>query len=179
MFEHCSIQRKIFKRKFVIIAALHFSFFYPGARNRILIRAFQHVRTDRPDIIDITAGKVNVPFSEQIMQLRCPDMHTHDPLVMLFPHHHFFCILQPCDRFASAKCNPVVIRQGCGKIIHSIRVTVYERICTLQDPWLIVFQFLILAHRSSSITLTCFKILYISLNSICKTMRFFNHFLFF
>ena len=102
IFKYSCIQRKSLKRKFVFISASHFALFCPGSCKWICICAFQHIWANCPDIIFISACKIDIPFSIQIMKFRCPDMFTHNSFFVLFPDRHFFCAFQSRQSFTSS-----------------------------------------------------------------------------
>ena len=142
VFKYSRIQRKGFERKFIFIRTSHFAFLCPGSCQRVCICTFQYIRTDRPDVILVSTCEVDVPFSVQIVKLRCPDMFAHDSFFMFLPDCHFFCIFQSCKRLTSSQYDPVVSRYRCGEIIVSVCVAVNIRVCSLQNPRLIVLKFL-------------------------------------
>ena len=61
---------------------------------RVISLAFQHIRADRPDVVLIAAGIVEIPFSKEIMQFRRPDMDALRSALVLVPHLMFFGIRQ-------------------------------------------------------------------------------------
>ena len=168
VFKYCCIQRESFKRKFICIRMSHLTFLRPDSCKRICICTFQHIWADCPDIIFISACKIDVPFSVQIMKLRSPDMFAHDSFFVFLPDCHFFRILQSCQSFASSQHNPVIGRYGCCKIIVSICVAVNIWICSLQNPWLIILKFF--THCTSPCSLFIlglYKLFFIYLKLYC------------
>ena len=131
IFKYSCIQGKCFKRKFVLIGTSHFALLCPGSCNRICIGTFQHIWTDCPDIVLISTGKINVPFTIQIMEFRCPDMFAHNSFFMFLPDCYFFRVFQSCQSFASSQYDTVISRYGCCKIIISICMAVYIWVCSL------------------------------------------------
>ena len=136
------VQGECFKREFIPTCTLHFAFFHPCICQWVLPLTFQLIWTDFPDILFFTTGKIDVPFSFQIVQFRCPDMLAHRTTLMLFPNDHFLCLWKICQFFCPAQYNAVICRNRCRKIIPAI-LFIHIRICSLQNPGFIKFQSLI------------------------------------
>ncbi|MNN79384.1 hypothetical protein D3C81_1960230 [compost metagenome] len=72
-------------------------FFDPFPGQGIAIGAFQRVHSmlKHIELIErfrVRGGKVDVPFSVDVMQLRCPNKLAHRAALWLTPDHHFGCV---------------------------------------------------------------------------------------
>ena len=75
----------------------------------------------------------------QLMKLRRPDILAHRSRFMLVLDGHFLRIRNAGKRVCAAQDDPVICRHRSRKIIFSILLPAYKRVCPLQNPRLIIF----------------------------------------
>ncbi len=89
-----------------------------------------------PGAFCISGCKIDVPLVFQVVQLGSPYVGAHRAACMLFPDDGFGRGGKPVQAMGFSQHNAVIGGHACRKIVGSIGMPIYIRICSLHNPWI-------------------------------------------